>query len=107
MAAQTKSLTATNGAISGDLTEEGVKTLVAFGRRGRRGGDGPAVKDPKGSIKFWIKDGVLTKFEYNVSGSVEFNGDEHPVDRKATTEFKDVGTTKITIPDEAKDKMST
>ena len=34
------------------------------------------------------------------------NGDDVDVDRTTTVEIKDVGTTKITVPEEAKNKMS-
>ncbi|HXT12388.1 MAG TPA: hypothetical protein VN873_12565 [Candidatus Angelobacter sp.] len=90
---------------SGDLTEEGAKTLMSF-RRGRRGGNGPEISDAKGSVKFWVTDGVLTKFETKVSGKMSFNGNDVDVDRDTTTEIKDVGTTKVEIPDEAKKKLS-
>jgi len=107
VAGKTKSLTNVDGVISGDLTADGVKSLSRFGRRRQGGGNPPEIKDPKGSVKFWIKDGVLTKYEYKVSGSMDFNGEDRPIDRTVTTEFKDIGTTKITVPDEAKSKMST
>jgi hypothetical protein len=42
-----------------------------------------------------------------VSGMREFNGEDRPIDRTVTTVFKDVGSTTITVPDEAKAKMST
>jgi hypothetical protein len=100
-----KSLTNADGIISGNLTENGVKRLAAFGRR-RQGGAPPEVKDPKGSVKFWIKDGVLSKVEYKVSGTREFNGEDRPIDRTVTTVFKDIGSTQITVPDEAKSKLS-
>jgi hypothetical protein len=96
-----KSLTSADGMFSGDLTAEGVKKLSSFGRR-----NSSEVKDPKGSVKFWIKDGVLSKVEYKVSGTREFNGEDRPIDRTVTTVFKDIGSTKITVPDDAKSKMS-
>jgi hypothetical protein len=90
---------------SGDLTDEGAKTLMSF--RGRRAGsDGPQVKNAKGSAKFWVKDGVLAKYEYKVTGSMNFNGNDIDVDRTTTTEIKDVGTTKVTVPEAAKKKLS-
>jgi len=90
---------------SGDLTEEGAKALISF--RGRRaGGEGPQVKDAKGSAKFWVKDGVLSKYEYKVTGSMNFNGNDVDVDRTTTTEIKDVGTTKVVVPEAAKKKLS-
>jgi hypothetical protein len=73
---------------------------------GRRGGQAPPVSNAKGSVKFWIKDGVLTKYVLKVSGTITRNGDDVDVDRTTTVEIKDVGTTKLAVPDEAKSKMS-
>ncbi len=89
-------------AITGDLSEEGAKQLLTF-RRG--GSDGPTVTNPKGNAKFWIKDGVLSKYEFHVEGKVSFNGNERDMNRTTTVEIKDVGTTKMQVPDEAKKKL--
>lgn len=86
----------------GDLTEEGAKNLIRF----RRGGDGPAISNAKGSVKFWIKDGQLSKYEYKVSGKMTFNDNDFDVDRTTTTEIKEVGTTKVSVPEAAKKKMT-
>jgi hypothetical protein len=85
---------------SGDLTEEGAKALLTF----RRGGG--TASNAKGSAKFWIKDGALTQFEFKVTGHVSWDGGDMDVDRKTTVEVKDVGTTKIEVPEDAKKKMS-
>ena len=90
---------------SGDLTEDGAKELLTFGRR-RGGGEGPSVSDAKGSAKFWVKDGVLSKYEINVQGKVTFGGNERDVNRTTTVEIKDVGTTKVSVPEEAAKKLS-
>ncbi len=63
------------------------------------------VTKPKGSVKFWVKDGVLTKYEFKVKGSVSFNDNNMDVDRTTTTEVKDVGATTVTVADEAKKKL--
>ncbi len=104
LAGKAKDLVNTNNAISGDLTEEGAKSLMTFGRRG--GGQGPAISNAKGSVKFWIKDGVLTKYQFKVQGTMNRNGEDMDIDRTTTVEIKDVGTTKVTVPEEAKKKMS-
>jgi len=70
---------------AGDLTEEGAKAQFRFG----------TVSNPKGSVKFWVKDGALTKFEFKVTGKVDFNGNEFDVDRTSTVEVKEVGATKV------------
>jgi hypothetical protein len=103
---KTKEITKSGDAYTGDLTEDGAKSLLTMGR-GRRGGNTPpVVSDAKGSVKFWVKDGVLTKFEYKVSGTVTRNGEDTDVDRTTTVEIKDIGSTKINVPDDAKSKMS-
>ena len=97
LAAAAKELKKDGDVYSSDLTEDGAKTLLTF----RRGG-AATVTNPSGSVKFWIKDGVLTKYEFKVKGSVSFNGNDIDVDRDTTVEIKDVGTTKMDAPDEAK-----
>ncbi len=98
-----KELKKDGDAYAGELTEEGAKNLMRW-RRG--GGDGPEIKGAKGSAKFWIKDGVLTKYEYAVKGQMNFNGNDFDVDRTTTTEIKDVGTTKVVVPEAAKKKLA-
>jgi hypothetical protein len=93
----------------GDLTEEGAKSFLTMGRGGRGGGGGgspPAVSNAKGSVKIWLKDGVVAKYVFKVSGTVTRNGDDQDIERTTTVEIKDIGTTKLTVPDEAKSKMS-
>ena len=76
-------------------------------RGGRRGGDNaPEITGQKGTAKFWVKDGVLSKYQYSVQGEREFNGEERDLDRTPTVEFKDVGMTKLEIPEAAKKKLS-
>jgi hypothetical protein len=104
LAAGAKDLKQEGDTWSGDLTEDMAKELLSF--RGRGGGDAPTVTNPKGSVKFWVKDGLLTKYEFKVEGKVSFNGNDRDIDRTTTVEIKDVGTTKIDVPAEAKEKMS-
>ncbi len=84
-----------------ELTEEGAKTLLRF----RRGGDGPTVSNAKGSVKFWLKEGALEKYEFKVKGLINFGGNEVDVDRATTVEIKEVGTTKVEVPEDAKKKL--
>ncbi len=103
----TKELTTSGDAYEGDLTEEGAKGML-FGGGGRRGGGGqggPEVSGAKGHAKFWVKDGMLTKYEYTVSGTVSFNGNDREINRTTKVEVSDVGSTKVTIPEEAKKKL--
>ena len=96
---------AESGVYAGDLTTEGAKSLLRFGG-GRGGGGGPEISGAKGSVKFWVKDGLLSKYEYKVKGTVSYNGNDFENDRTTTVEIKEIGTTKIQVPEEAKKKLS-
>src|SRR6185436_20576754 len=95
-----------DGVIAGDLRDEAVKELLLFGTRRREGQEPPKTTDAKGSVKFWIKDGALTKLEIKVQGKVTAGERELDINRTTTTEIKEVGTTKIEVPDEAKQKLT-
>lgn len=91
-----------DGAYQGDLSEVGAK---GFLMGGRRTGNGPEIRDARGTAKFWLKDGNLTKYEYHVTGTISLNGNERPMERTVTIEISDVGRTKISLPDDAKKKL--
>jgi len=95
-----------DGLYGGELSEAGIKELFA---RVRRRENGPAPEEAKGWTKFWIKDGVLTKYQYNVQGKLTVGDDKREVEinRTTTVEIKEVGTTTIKISDEVKKKLST
>jgi hypothetical protein len=107
LASKTKELKKTDYGFSADLTEEGAKELLTFGRRGggAAGQAPPAPKDAKGEIAYTIKDGVLTRVKYTVKGTISFNGEDREIDRTTTIEFSNVGTTKVEVPAEAKAKL--
>jgi hypothetical protein len=102
LANDTKELKKEGDVYQGDLTEAGAKKILTFRRRGA---DGPKVTDPKGEVKFWLKDGLLSKFEFKVKGTMNFNGNDIAMDRATTVEVKDVGTTKLDVPEEARKKL--
>jgi|ERR1044071_330225 hypothetical protein len=89
---------------SGELTESGAKELLMLGRRASA--DAPGPKNAKGSVKFWMKDGVLSKYELKQQGTINFNGDDRDIEGTTTVEIKNVGTTKIEVPEDAKKKLS-
>ncbi len=102
LAAQAAALKMDTNGISGDLTEDGAKAMLVFGRPGA---DGPTVSNAKGSVTFWVNDGKLVKYQFHVSGTISFNGNDRDVDRTTTIQITDVGTTKIDVPDDAKKKL--
>jgi hypothetical protein len=94
------------GLFSGDFTEQGAKEALTFGNR--QGNDAPpAPKDAKGAVKFWIKDGTLTKFESHLQGKVTFgpDQDERDFEMIRTVEISNVGSTKLDVPAEALKKL--
>jgi hypothetical protein len=100
LAGKVKDLKKDGDAYVGELTEDGAKELLTF----RRGADAPAPKNPKGSAKFWVKDGALAKYEFNVQGTVTFQDQDRDINRTTTVEIKDVGSTKVEVPEEGKAK---
>jgi hypothetical protein len=104
LANQAVDLKADTNGISGDLTEDGAKALLTFGRPAT-GDNAPTVANPKGSVTFSLADGKLVKYQFHVTGTVSFNGNDRDVDRTTTVEIKDVGATKIDVPDDAQKKL--
>jgi hypothetical protein len=104
LADKAKELKTDGDALAGNLTEDGAKALLTFRPRAG-GGEPPTVSNAKGSAKFWLKEGKLAKYQYHLQGTVSFNGNDRGVDRTTTVEIKDVNSTKIEVPDEAKKKL--
>ena len=92
-----------------DLSEAAAKDLMSFRRPGAAAAAGApqiTVKDAKGTLKLTVKDGVLSKMEIHLTGTRTFNDQDMPVDQTTTLTIKDVGSTKLTVPDEAKKKLA-
>jgi hypothetical protein len=108
LASKVKEAKIVDGAIVGTLAPDDAAALLTFGRGGRGSGGAtlPAAKNASGSVKFWLKDGGLAKYSVNVKGTITTpNGEDRDVDLTTTTEFKEVGTTKVTVPEGAKKKL--
>jgi len=107
LADKAKDLAAADGAIGGDLPEDAAKELMTMGR-GRPGGQAPEVKNAKASVKYWLKDGVLSKMQIKSSGTMAGrDGGERDMSRTTTYEFKDLGSTKVEVPEDAKKLLGT
>lgn len=104
IAGWTKDLKKDGDMYTGTLSEDGVKNLLSFRRRA--GGELPAVSGASGNAKFWVKDGVLSKYEYFVKGTVTRNNNEMQTERTTTVEIQDVGKTKVDAPEAATKKLS-
>lgn len=102
LAAAAKELKKDGEVISGDLTEEGAKAAQAMPGMG---GEAPAITGASGSVKFWLKDGALVKYQLKYKGTMSMGGNDMPMDRDTTVEIKDVGTTKLEVPEDVKKKL--
>ncbi|HVU33620.1 MAG TPA: hypothetical protein VHE61_09315 [Opitutaceae bacterium] len=95
LATGAKDLKVADGAITGDLAEKSAAELLRFGRN--------APKSATASVKIWLKDGALAKYELHLKGTITGrDGEDREVDRTTTTEVKDVGSAKVQVPEEAK-----
>ena len=94
------------GVYAGDLTAQGVKDLLLSRSRNDMVARIPA--GAKGSVRFWVKAGLLVKYEYNLQAKIVLSDhqQEFTVNRTTTVEVKDVGSTKVELPEEAKKKLS-
>jgi len=91
-------------AYTADLTEAGAKGQLSMG--GRRGGAAPEVSNAKGSVRISLRDGLVSKYELRLQGTMTFNGEDRDVSRTTTIEIKDVGKTNLEVPDDARKKLS-
>jgi hypothetical protein len=101
---KTEGISKEGDAYAAKLTDEGVREMLTFGRRA--GGEAPRISGTSGTVKFWLKDGGLAKYQIQVAGTVVTNGNIRDVERTTTVEISDVGTTKLDVPDAAKQKVS-
>ncbi|MBM3847635.1 MAG: hypothetical protein FJ405_15285 [Verrucomicrobia bacterium] len=92
----------TDGAITTDL--DGAWAKEIFSLLGRRAAAAPSAQ---GLARFFLKDGVLHKYEFTVRGKIRSRDDTQEVDliNTITVEIKDVGNTTLEIPEEAKQKL--
>jgi hypothetical protein len=102
-----KNLKKDGDAYSAELTQEALKQMYTFRRSGDSGGSSTDVSGLKGTAKFWVKDGVLSKYQTHVQGKMAFgqDGREIDVDRTTTYEITDIGSAKVELPAEAKKKL--
>lgn len=94
------------GIVSGELSEEGAREFARMGNSGRAGGQTPPdPKNPKGSVQFWLKEGQVQKIRLRISATLNFDGEDRDMVRTTTWEIRDVGTTTVEVPAEAKKRL--
>lgn len=104
LAAKIKDLkTVDNVLVASASGEEAAALLTPTGGRGGPGGP----KYSSVTWKFWLKDGSLAKYSTHTVGTFSMpNGDEREIDSTTTVEVKNVGTTKVEVPEAAKKKFT-
>jgi hypothetical protein len=94
------------GVIAGELSDDGAKEFALMGRGGRPGAQTPPEpKNAKGSVQFWLKEGQVQKIRLKVSATMTVNGEDRDMVRTTTWEIRDVGTTSVEVPAEAKKRL--
>ncbi len=101
-----KALKEEEGVLGGELKQEAARELLERGARRREGQEPPKIENPRGTVRFWLQDGVLAKYEVKIRGKVTAGDRESEVNRTTIVEIKDAGSTKLDLPAEAKAKIS-
>ncbi len=102
--AKAKEVKAADGKFTAEFSPEGAAELASLG--GFRRPDAPAPKNASASAVFWIKDGLLQKYELKTKSTiVTQDGEDRTMARTTTVEIKDIGTAKVEVPAEAKSKF--
>jgi len=91
------SLELADGVYTGTLKPESAQTMLRFGQT--------EVRNPAGSFKVWIKDGLVSKYELNLKGNMTFNDNEVNIDRATKIEISNIGKTTFEFPAGAQKKL--
>lgn len=88
---------------TGELTADGVKHVLAQGGR-----DDIEVKNAKGSVTFWLKQGALDRYEFVTQGTMIYGQGDRviEIDRTTTVIIQNVGRIKVSLPEDASKKLS-
>lgn len=103
-ATKLKNLKVDGDVIVGTASGEEASALLAM--PGGRGGQGQGPRYSLVEVKFWVKAGALVKYSVHSVGKFSTpDGEEREMDSTTTTEIKNVGSTKVEVPEGAKKKF--
>ena len=95
-------LTADGDVVTGALTEMGAALLLV-----REGQSDVEPLTTAGTFKLWLKNGVVTKYQLKLEGQLLVGHLKRVnVQLSSTTLLKDVGTTRLEVPAEAREKLA-
>lgn len=66
----------------------------------------PSIKNATGSVRFWLRDGALVRYELTVSATRVNRGPSAPFNFKVDRELTNVGSTVVDVPPEVKEKFA-
>jgi len=91
--------------VSGTLTDLGARLLLV-----REGQDALTPVRATGDFKLWLRDGAVTHYEITLEGTLHVQASQgvRPMTVRQVTRtiIKDVGTTQVHVPDEARAKLN-
>ncbi|HTF57591.1 MAG TPA: hypothetical protein VK661_10190 [Planctomycetota bacterium] len=90
-----------DGGRVGELSEAAARTQVERTLKGGGRKDPPEIKEPRGTVRFWIQDGLILKYDIATQAKVTVNDVEIVLKRTLTVKVKDVNTTPVPVPEEA------
>ncbi|WP_414661513.1 hypothetical protein [Horticoccus sp. 23ND18S-11] len=100
-----RDLVADGNTVSGTLTDLGARLLLV-----REGQDALTPVRATGAFKLWLRDGAVTRYEITLEGTLHVQASQgvRPMSVRQVTRtvIKDVGTTQVYIPDEARAKLN-
>jgi hypothetical protein len=103
-ATKLKNLKVDGDTIVGTASGDEASALLAM--PGGRGGQGQGPRYSLVEVKFWVKSGALVKYTVHSVGKFSTpDGEEREMDSTTTTEIKNVGSTKVEVPEGAKKKF--
>ncbi len=90
--------------VTGTLTEYGAALLLVHD------GDKKIVpRQASGTFTLWIRDGIVTRYQVKLAGVIsaptEYGRKNFEVHQTMNTSVKDIGTTEVDVPDDAKRKL--
>jgi hypothetical protein len=86
---------AAGDSFSGELTDAGAALFLSFFAQPK-----VEVRRATGSFHCWTENGVVVRYEVQITGTVNLVGDRTalPVNWTITTEVHDIGTTRLNVP---------
>jgi hypothetical protein len=92
------------GVYQAELTSAGATKLISPPRMGVASLM-VGVRNASATIKFWVRKGLLVRYELSVEGIMSLPIGEHPINYSRTRELSNFGTTIIDVPEEVQHKL--